>query len=134
MPQNYGRSMSRNLDNVIGRVRVRLRKVGDDNFVDAFRNCRSALGRTAPFGSLRSLRAGSGGSPCMICAGFDQLTEDCPPRLHVMFQPQHRSGNFSCLRPRDPHNADSSAPGRRGNCHNRVVKIHEAIVAVTLDA
>ena len=95
--------MSGDLDDVIGGVGVRLREVGDDDFVDASRNFRVTR--------------------------FDELPEDCPSRLQIMLEPQHGISDFARLRPGNAHHADAATAGWRGDGDDRIVKVHRAIVA-----
>src|SRR5260370_32046687 len=87
-----------------------LGEVGDHDFVDA-RHFRMAA---------RASR-------------FYKFAEGCTSRLQIMFEPQHWLGYFSRLRPRQPHYANASAPWRRSDGDDGVVKIHRAIVAVSLE-
>jgi carbonic anhydrase len=50
-----------------------------------------------------------------------------------MFQPQHRGDDRPRLRTSKPHHADPAAPRRRGDGHDRVVKVHAPIVTGTLN-
>ncbi len=100
--------MRRDLDNIVGGIRVRLGEVGDNHFID-----------TPRFLSGR----GSHG------IGLDQFTEDRPTRLQIMFEPQHWRRDRPRLRARESHNSNAAAPGRRRDGDDSVVEIHRAIVA-----
>src|SRR5271157_4266402 len=96
------RTVARNLDHVVGGVRVRLGEEGDDNLVEAL------AGRW-----------------------LDQLTEVCMSRFEVvsMGQPQHGTSDAARLGAREAHYSNAAATKRSGDGNDGVVEMHGKIVA-----
>ena len=63
---------------------------------------------------------------------FDEFPKNGASGFHGVLQPEDWFGYIERSRPRQPHNANSTTPRRRGNRNNRVVDVHAAIVAVKL--
>lgn len=66
--------------------------------------------------------------------GLYQLPENGPPSLEFMLEPQHGQRNLFRLWAGQTHHADAAASGRRGDGNDGVVEVHEAILAVKLEA
>ena len=129
VPQHHRRSVRRNLDDVVGRVGMRLGEVSDDDFVDALAHvpnvggcpilsARSVIDSVRvwmslwqTFGSSRRVRSTS--SP-----------NTARPGSSSCFSRSIGSGNLTRLRARQSHHADSAAPRRRGDRDDRVIEIH----------
>ena len=112
--------MRRDFNNIVGGVRVGLREVRDDDFVDA---------------GLRALprRTAEGGCPhiryaLILLIWLDEFSEDCAALLQIMLQPQHRRCDLQRSRPGEAHHSDSTAAGGRRDGDDGVMEIHAAIV------
>src|ERR1700722_10204819 len=126
VPQDYWRSVGGDFDDVVGSVGVRLREVGDDDFVDARSSRASLLGRTAP---STQFRASLGGCPHVDLRWLYKFSEHCASRFQFMLQPQHRQSNLSRSWASEADDADTAATGGRRDGNDSIVKIHGAIVA-----
>ena len=126
MPQHDRRSVRSNLNDVVGSVGMRLGEVSDHDFVDTM--LVRSRSYPSPCGDSRRPRL----SGRRRATGLDQLSKDSPPRLHLMFQPQHRLCDLPRLRSGDAHDSNAAASGRRRDGDDRIVEIHRAIVAVKL--
>ena len=60
----------------------------------------------------------------------NQLSENRPTRRQIMLQAKHRQRNGPRLGTGKPHYPNTAAPRWRGDGDDRVVEIHEEIVAV----
>ena len=95
MPQHHRRSMRRNLNNVVGRVRVRLGKVSDDDFVDALFVWR---GRSRPrLAGSQPMSAGPPGYPAGIRLFGLFAGEGARSTWVDQFPKNARPGSSSCF-------------------------------------
>ena len=102
---------------------MRLLKICDDNFINA--SCGASL-----------RRADEGNSPDVVRGGFgfDKLAEDDSSGFECVLQAEDRMRNGDCFRTRQTDNADTASSGRRRDGDNGVVKVHNNILIVGLDA
>jgi hypothetical protein len=101
MPQHDRRSMTGDLDDVVGRVGMRLREVRRDNLVD-------------PIAGFR----------------LDQLSEVRASSLKLLpaAKAQEPGGDSLRLGSRDTHHANASTTRWSRNSDDRVIQLHAAIV------
>jgi hypothetical protein len=118
VPQNHGRAVSGDFDDVVGSVGMRLGEIADKDFVDAGGHRRALLGLD-----------GSKTRPHTSTAGFYEFPEDSPSRFKIMFQAKHRLGNGARFRASEADDTDSTATWRSGDGDDSVVEVHGEIVA-----
>jgi hypothetical protein len=129
--------VSRDFDDVVGRVRVWLGKVGDNNVINTLA---LALALTVNVWSGRprllerrpSIRPESslhGKSAGTHSTRFNKLSDNYATRFKVMFKAQHGRCNGSRLRPGNANKTDAAAAWWSCYGDDSVVKIHKEIVA-----
>ena len=77
--------------------------------------------------ALAGVFAGEGARATRIW--FNQLSEHGAARLKVVFETEHRHRDTLGFRAGQTHHTNPTAPGRSGDGHDGVIKVHRKILA-----